>query len=203
MRGVHAFFDKAHRRIIPVPTVDPALDPIEVELVHPEHDGDVFRLPLLLIGISVPHPHVAHDPAASGIVPIMRRRHKRHAVSFHPLDDGPRGLRRNSPMPELLAEPVAKVMVLLHGDVYVTDGAPVFFQAYRIGIRLRQRIQGDVSPLIERLRFLEALNGVPRQEPVCLLIPKDQEQCVEIPFRKCAQYQTPGLQGGRIHPHLP
>lgn len=45
----------------------------------------------------------------------MRRRHKRHAVSFHPLDNGPRGLRRNSPMPELLAEPTALLALSMWG----------------------------------------------------------------------------------------
>ena len=102
-----------HGGPLPIPPKDPALCSVKIQLVHPEQDQPVFGLPLLLVGVLVPHAQPLHDPAASRIADVMRRGQIGDAVPPYLFDDCPPCLCGDPPVPEFPAEPVAEIVAVI------------------------------------------------------------------------------------------
>ena len=123
-----ARFDKMHLGSIPILTED-ALLAVQVELIHTKYDGDILRLPLFFIRIAVLHPKIAHDAAATRIVPVVRRRHIRNALFAELFQDLSTCLTHDPAMPKLLAQRIAQIAALLRPHIDVADGDIVLPQA--------------------------------------------------------------------------
>ena len=111
-----------HGGSVPILFVNSAFIPVQVQLIHAEHDREIFGLPLFFVRILVSHPHVPHNTAAAGIVSVVCRSNIRQAVLFHPLYNRFARLCGDAPVPELLTEPVAEIMGFLHIDLDIADG---------------------------------------------------------------------------------
>ena len=135
--------------------------PVQVQLVQPEMHREIFGLPNLLIGVAVFHADVAHDPAASGIVPVVGRRDIGQSILFHLLNNRLGRFCHNSFMPELLTKPVAEIVMLLHVHFDVADGIIVLLQTDRVGIGLRLDVFCGISFLIKPLCFFHVFDRIP------------------------------------------
>ena len=80
-------------RFVPVSLINPAFITVKIELIHPEYDLNIFRLPLFLIRISVFHSEALHHAAAPRIIYIMSRCNIRNSVSQQLFDNCLPGFR--------------------------------------------------------------------------------------------------------------
>ena len=85
---------------------------VEIKLIHPESDGNVFRHPLFGVTVAVFHSEFFHDLAAAWIVDIMCS----CDVGISGIPDAFhcrfRRFRNNSLMPESGMQPVSEIMTV-------------------------------------------------------------------------------------------
>ncbi len=108
-------------------------------------------------------------------------------------------LQWQSPMPELLAEPVAEIVVFLHIDFHVAYREIVRFQADGIGVGLRLSVFRRIPFLIKPPGFFEVFHRIPRQEFIGFFVFEYQEEGFHVSFRELPQYQAGGFQYRCIH----
>ena len=80
--GLNTGFHKMNLIAVPVFLIDSVLLPVKIQLEHSEHDRNIFRLPLLFIGIAVFHANLPHYAAAFGIFSVVGRRNVWDTVFF-------------------------------------------------------------------------------------------------------------------------
>lgn len=179
-----------HGGPVPVAVIDPLFTAVEIELIHPERDRNVFRLPLFFIGVHVLHPDVAHNSAAARIVCVVSRRNVGYAVGFCLRYDRLDRFGDNPPAPKFFAKPVAEIIRLVRVYIDISYGAVVLFQADRIGVSSRQSVLCGI-PLIEKLsRLFDVFERKSRQKAVDLFVAQDTVQIRDVVLSESAQYQS-------------
>ena len=78
---------------ISVSSVDSFFVLVQIQLIQAENDGDIFGLPLLLVGILIMHAQAGHYLAAAGVVSVMGGCDKRKSPGFQKSDNGLNSLR--------------------------------------------------------------------------------------------------------------
>ena len=108
----YIFFYEVCGVFIPISFVDSPLIMVEIKLIHPESDGNVFRHTLFDVTVAVFHSEFFHDLAAAWIVDIMCR----CDVGISGIPDAFhcrfRRFRNNSLMPESGMQPVSEIMTV-------------------------------------------------------------------------------------------
>ena len=92
-----------HSRIVPIFSENTVILFIEIQLIHSEGNQKILGPALFFIGILIFHSHLPHNPAAAGIVNVMRRCDIGKSVLLYLRYNSPPGFRDNSPMPKLLS----------------------------------------------------------------------------------------------------
>ena len=120
------------RVFVPIFFIGPVLPSVEIQLVHPERNPNVFGLPQLFVRITVGHAYGLHDFAAPRIVYVVRSRDIRHVRPPQHVDYGAAGLGADAFVPELFPEAVPQVVAVVSAHVDATDRPVVLFRADRI-----------------------------------------------------------------------
>lgn len=151
---------------IPVFFKNPFPVSVEIQLIHAEHYGHVFRLPLFPIGIFIFHADRLHHVAAAGILYVVRGGYVRNPVRFQSFRKPPARFARNALMPELLSQRIAEIMTFVRIRFYVPDRNIIRLQTDRIPIALRLFVNAGKTLVVKILRLPQVFYGKPRQKPV-------------------------------------
>lgn len=121
---------------VPIFSIHKIIVAVKIKLIHPEENGEVLRLPLLLVSVAVFHAAGFHNIAAPRIVSVMCCGDIRKPVFFHLLDNSLRRLGCNAFMPKFFAYGVSEIVMLFRGYVYIADWTVVLFKTNRIRVSL-------------------------------------------------------------------
>lgn len=158
----------------------------EIQLVHTEHDGNIFRLPLFAIRIAVGHPEFFHDCAACGVEHVVRGGHIGEAAAPQRAERGRARFGHESAAPQVAAERIAEVAVFAEAGMNIADGfagkADGTVQGYPFRI-LFQKAPHDLS------RVPGSARGEKGEKPVRPFVGKKGEELFRVLFGKSAQDQ--------------
>lgn len=162
----------------------PAAVAVQVQLVHSESDREIFRLPLLHVGIAILHAYPLHDRAAARIVYVVGGGNVGKALFFQKRYERGGSLACNSPMPIFPAERVTEITAVAFVRVYVADGETVFFQADCKAVSAVQ------ARPVKLFRLLHIVKRIPRQKGIHLFIGKKQIYRLYVARFESSQYKS-------------
>lgn len=168
---------------VPIPAVGAGMF-AEIALVHAEHDGTIFRLPLLAVGVAVGKAELFHHGAARGVVSIVRGGHIGESAPLQRAEKGEPRLRRQPLSPEVAAQRIAEVAALAAVRVDVPDG--LARKAYGAVHGSASRVLRHKPPH-EFPRVRHCPGGEPGQKEVRPLVCKEREERPGVLLAKFAQ----------------